>query len=304
MQPFSRETIVDRRQPYIRWSAVLAGAAIAAGTWMLLQLLFTGGALTAIDPEEVDRVREFGIGTTVGSLLAPLIAMFVGGLLAGRLASHYDRKVAGLHGVLVWALTTVLGLLITAGAISALTDRSAVGARGAMAMEMPAPGTEEFLEDSVAIANQRLKQQNAPTISVDDLINASNQMIAQGGAGAMDRNVFIEQLDRQTKLSRPEAEAALTAFGDRTPDVIAASAQLATYRGRTLQAANDTGNALLAAGFGLLLCLFAAVAGSIIAARKLPPKNRDYDRPDTVPGTPGAPATAPVEPYQRPVTES
>src|SRR5262245_45568318 len=109
MQPFSRETILDRRSPGVRWSAVFAGAVAAVGIWMLLELLGLGIALLVLDAEDIDGVRSFAIGTTLWSMLAPLIALFIGGYLAGRLASHYDRLVAGLHGGLVWAVTSALG---------------------------------------------------------------------------------------------------------------------------------------------------------------------------------------------------
>src|SRR5688500_20368747 len=113
MKPiFSRETVVDRRQPQIHWGAALAGSALALGLWNLFNLLFIGGAMTAIEPDELDSISKFGIGTGIGSVLAPLIAMFIGGLVAGRLASHFDRRVAAGHGALVWALSSVLGLVI------------------------------------------------------------------------------------------------------------------------------------------------------------------------------------------------
>ena len=90
MKPFTRETVTDRRQPSVRWNAVIAGALVALGTWLLLQLLITGGALTAIDADHIDRLGSYSIGTSVGSILAPLLAMFAGGLVAGRLASFYE----------------------------------------------------------------------------------------------------------------------------------------------------------------------------------------------------------------------
>src|SRR6476646_6234568 len=133
MQPFSRETITDRRQPYVRWTAVIAGALSALGTWLLLQLLFTGGALSAIDPDKVDRVHGYAIGTSIGSVLAPLIAMFVGGLVAGRLAAYYDRRISGFHGALVWTIASVLGLAFLGSAVSSVIDRDALAAHANMA---------------------------------------------------------------------------------------------------------------------------------------------------------------------------
>jgi len=290
MQPFSRETIVDRRQPYIRWTAVFAGTAIAAGLWLLLQLIFTGGALSAIDPEDVDHARAFGIGTTAGTVLAPLIAMFLGGLIAGRIANHHDRKVAGLHGGLVWAVTSLLGVVLLSSAVSALLDRTTVRAHAAM--PAPPPGTRAYVDDSLRELNARLKAQGAPQISVDAFIDAAHHGSVRRDAG-VDRAAFLARLDDKTKLSRPEAEAALDHLGQRAPDVIAAAGQLGAHRERALASAEDAGNALLAAGLGLLLCLICAVAGALFGARALGPGRGTRAGHDTIPGATPAHTTAP-----------
>lgn len=296
MQPYSREAVPDRRQPHVRWSAIFAGAAMAAGLWLLLQLLFTGGALTAIDPDEIDNLRAFGIGATISSVLAPLLAMFFGGLVAGRLASHYDRRVAGMHGALVWAITSIFGLVLLGSAVSSIAaDRSTVTTHGALAA--PAPGTQDFVEDSLDNVNARLKQTGAPTITLEQLIDASRNA---GGRSAINRDAFVARLDNQTNLSRPEAEAALGHLGDRAPDVIAAATELGTHRAHALEAAETAGKGLLAAGVALFLCLALAVAGAIFGARR-PGRDSDrgargYDRPTTIPG-PAAGGSHTTAPY-------
>jgi hypothetical protein len=289
---FSREAVIDRRQPQIRWTAVLAGALLAIGLWNLLQLLLVGGALSAIDPDEVDDVRLFGIGTGIGSMLAPLIAMFVGGLLAGRMASHYDRRVSGLHGVLVWALTSVVGLVLMATVLGALADKSTLAHGDAMP---PVAGTRAYLDDQVTRINRHLEAQHAPTITTDDVVDAARVAgtTAGGTPRTLDRSAFIARLDAETKLSRPEAEAAIGELGDDAPDVIAAGHQLAVHRQYALAKAEDTGCALLVAGIGLLLCGATAIAGAIFGARR---GNRRYARPDTIPGHTTAPYPTPPAP--------
>lgn len=239
--------------------------------------------MTAIDPDEIDNLRAFGIGATISSVLAPLLAMFAGGVVAGRLASHYDRRVAGMHGALVWALTSIFGLVLLGSAVSSIVDRSDVTAHGAMAA--PAPGTKDFVEDSLDNVNARLEQTGAPTITLEQLIDASHNA---GGRAGINRDAFVARLDNQTNLSRPEAEAALGHLGDRAPDVIAAATELGTHRENALEAAEETGKGLLAAGVALFLCLALAIAGALFGARRLD-RDRDrgtrgYDRPETIPG--------------------
>ena len=124
MQPITRETIVDRRQPAVRWSAIFAGTAVAVGVWLLLQVFGMGAGLAAIDTDNAGSLRGVGIGTSVWSLLAPLIAMFIGGWVAGKLAATRDDRIGGLHGVIVWALTSVLGVMLAVSLISSIVPRS------------------------------------------------------------------------------------------------------------------------------------------------------------------------------------
>jgi hypothetical protein len=285
---------------------VFAGAVVAAGTWLVLQLLFTGGALSAIDPDDLDSARVFGIGTTAGTMLAALIAMFVGGLVAGRLAAHYDRKVAGLHGLLVWALTAVAGTVLLASAVGSL-----VRTHEQAAVAPPAPGARTVVDDAVMRINETLEAQKRPTISVDQVVDASEHAALVGGE--FDRGAFIARLDDQSQLDRVEIEAAYKRLGANADDVMAAGYDLAQHRKRAMEAADDAGKGMLAAGVSLVLCLAAAIGGSLLAHRFLTRPIRPRHRTTTSPGhvtAPYPPVTAsqshqtvtPAAPYPPGVT--
>lgn len=114
MRPITRETIVERRQPLLRWSAVFAGAAVAISLWVLLQLISMGVGLTAVNIENAGSLRNAGIGTTVASLAAPLIALFIGGYVAGRLAATFEPKVGATHGLVAWSIAALTGVVAVA----------------------------------------------------------------------------------------------------------------------------------------------------------------------------------------------
>ncbi|HEY5946671.1 MAG TPA: hypothetical protein VIV40_14310 [Kofleriaceae bacterium] len=120
MKPIARETILDRRQPSLRWTAVFAGAAVAVALWVVLQLIGMGAGLTAVDLDDSGSLRNVGMGTTVWSMLAPLLALFAGGLVAGRLATTYDHKVGAAHGLVVWAIASLAGVVAVAWLVSAI----------------------------------------------------------------------------------------------------------------------------------------------------------------------------------------
>ncbi|HTL38381.1 MAG TPA: hypothetical protein VL326_34865 [Kofleriaceae bacterium] len=125
MKPFTRELITDRRQPALRWSAVFAGVAVAVALWTVLQMIGMGVGLSALDVDDAGSFRHVRIGNGVWSMLAPLVALAVGGVVAGKLASTIDQRVGALHGFVVGALSSVIGLILTVSIVSMLAGNSA-----------------------------------------------------------------------------------------------------------------------------------------------------------------------------------
>lgn len=123
MPTITRETVlIDRRQPALRWSAVFAGGACSVGIWLLLELLGVGGGLYARHAADTPgAMQAAGAATRVWSLVAQVIAMFFGGLVTGKFAQTYERRLAGLHGLVMWALTSVVGMWATIWVITMLT---------------------------------------------------------------------------------------------------------------------------------------------------------------------------------------
>ena len=107
VKPISREIIINRRQPLVRWSAVLAGTALAVGLSILLQTLGMGIGLSAVDTDDAGNLKGVGIGTGIWSMPAPLIALF-----RRRLPSRPHGRNAPLSTSgamlrhLMWALAT------------------------------------------------------------------------------------------------------------------------------------------------------------------------------------------------------
>lgn len=105
--------VVTRTGFRLSWGAVLAGLAIATALQIVLTLFGTAIGLAAYDP---GGEKALGIGTGVWALISGLIALFLGGSTVGRLAGRLSRVDGFLHGVLLWALSTLLTLwLITRG---------------------------------------------------------------------------------------------------------------------------------------------------------------------------------------------
>jgi hypothetical protein len=279
MQPFSRETILERRHPVLHWTAVFAGAAAGIGVWLLLQLLGTGVALATLDAANLDRVHTIGIGTTAWSLLAMVIAMFLGGALAGRLAGYTGRRTAALHGALVWALTAIVGFVAISGAVALLGSG---WRREAIDATEPAPRVE--LTRAVAAVNARLRLKNKPTITEAQVIDAAQASAIVSG---YDRDLFVTRLDARSPLTHDEIDAALRELGDPAPEMIAAADRVGQQRARVVAGASAVGSAFLIAALALALGLVVAIGGALFAARELV-RRRRYDTEPTL-----RPVTAP-----------
>ena len=92
----------------ISWGAIFAGAVIAIAVTMLLTLLGVGIGAATIDPVAGDTPSAAGglTGSAIFFGVVQLIALFIGGYAAARLAGVPFKQGSMLHGATVWALAT------------------------------------------------------------------------------------------------------------------------------------------------------------------------------------------------------
>jgi hypothetical protein len=282
MQPITRETIIDRRQPAIRWSAVLAGTAVAVGLWGVFQLLGIGAGLVALDPDDAMSARGTALGIGAWSVLAPLIATLVGGFVAAKLANTYDRRIAGAHGFVVWGLTAIAGLVATlwmakvaaVGAMHAgagdrheMTHANAAGANGYDA--------NRDAQDALMPINQRLRLQGKAQITPDQLIKAAREAIKDD---QFDNDKFVEELDDETALSRDEAKDVATQLGPRAQSLAQRMPAATPTEHDAMDAAKNAGKGLLALAVSILLSIGTAILGAMLALRRFGKDKDDRGR--------------------------
>lgn len=95
----------------ISWGAVFAGVLIAVVIQLALSLLGIGIGLSTVDPKtEVNPTAGLGIGTAVWYIITSLLALFIGGWIAARLAPTRRLFDGIIHGLLAWSLVTLLTL--------------------------------------------------------------------------------------------------------------------------------------------------------------------------------------------------
>ena len=113
-----RETGVDRgadaaiiagRRDSARWGPIWAGLITALTTFLLLELLALGTGLLAVnlDPNSANQASGW-VSAVIG-----LVAFFTGGSVAGMTSAVRGAATGLLNGFLVWALGTVLMLILS-----------------------------------------------------------------------------------------------------------------------------------------------------------------------------------------------
>ena len=107
----------------VSWAAVFAGAATTLATAFTLDLAGAGFGLTMSSPWLQTRASLAGFDPVSGAwtLAAGVSALALGGYVAGRLRTHWRGVDAAethfrdtAHGLLVWALSTIVGVVLTA----------------------------------------------------------------------------------------------------------------------------------------------------------------------------------------------
>ncbi len=129
--------------PPLCWGSIIAGALAALSVHLLVTLFGIGLGLHIVEPlSDAEPAQKFGLGVGIAWCVSALIALFVGGWIAGRFAPDPGRGLGGLHGFLVWCLATVVLSLVLAGGarmvIGGLANLTGTALRGVGAAAQPA----------------------------------------------------------------------------------------------------------------------------------------------------------------------
>ncbi|MGE0869128.1 MAG: hypothetical protein AB7P03_11205 [Kofleriaceae bacterium] len=264
----------------IGWSSIFAGTAVAVGVWFVLHVFGVGVGMTAIDPEDGSSLRGAGIGVGVWSLLAPIIGLFIGGLVAGRVAPTINTLNAVIHGGVVWALSALAALVCVAMVVAAMargavaTSAAVGGAAGSAMIEgsrhiddLSALGVSP--DDLIAPINERLQAEGRPTVKADEIMAATRVALRDAiRQGDLDRERLVTVYAQQTSLSRADAERVADVISQKWDQVRARGGDVAEQaKHSALKAADVTGKLLLTLSITMLVGLGAAILGSILAVR-------------------------------------
>lgn len=268
----------DLKTPFqINFRAVAGGTICALGIWVLLYALGLAIGLTSIDPDDAGSLRGSSIFTGIWGVIVPLIALFGGAFVASRASGPMNRTGGALHGVIVWALSALIGVWLVGRLFSAVIGGAVdLGSTAVQAGSEMLPSAGEAssaarglgidADDALAPVNGRLRAEGKPAVTAEQLRAATGDIVSDAvRTGELDRQTIVTALADKTSLSRADAQEVAQRI----------EAQLAAARGRvsevaqdvgrgSLQVAETTGKALWGLFAALLLGLIASMAGGVL----------------------------------------
>jgi len=243
-----------------RWGAIAGGVVTALGLWILLYALGVAIGLATIDIDRNGQVSGSAAFSGVWGMVAPLVALFVGGLVAARTSGPATRLKGLLQGAVVWSLTAVLGIVVVGGVAQGIA-----GAAGTTA-EALAPMAAKFdINGSNALApvNDRLTQAGAPRITADQLDIVTRDVVSDAvRTGTVDNASLVRALTAETTMSRPEAELVAARVESQWKQFVEQA------KVEAVKAAETTSKAFFALFIALALGLLAAIGGGLLGVTR------------------------------------
>lgn len=115
----------------VSWGAIFSGTVIALGLLVLLGMLGTAIGFRAIDPQQGAAFEGVGIGAGIWWIATSIIALAVGGYVAGHVSGIPEKRSATAHGASVWGLITLAMLWLAASTAGSAVNTAAGAVSGA-----------------------------------------------------------------------------------------------------------------------------------------------------------------------------
>lgn len=273
----------------VSWGAIFAGAVVAVIVQFLLNLLGLGIGLTTLEfAGGDDSAGGFGMAQGIWTVVSALIALFTGGWVAGRLAGMPRKTDGALHGVVTWALTTLLTLYllttgvgaIVSGATSLLNQGVNLAGQGiSQGVTAVAPEAAEVIREEVDLSSIQQQAENLITdiatnpaqagAAIEEAVNET--FGGPGPVSGANRQELIDTIVAQTDLTEAEAREAVNQWESQYEQARQQVTQTAeSVREDAPQVAEDAadyvGSAALIAFFALLLGVAAAAFGGAVGS--------------------------------------
>lgn len=260
----------------VSWGAILTGVVVALAVQVLLAMLGAGIGLATIEPTQQGdnpSATGMGIGAAIWWALSGIIAAFLGGWVASRLAGQPSREAGMLHGLAAWAVATLVVLYLVSSAAGSLIGGafnvagrtlSGVGsaAGGAVSAAAEQINPLEMIQDEIRSA----ANPNDPEAAGRQLAAAMGRVLTgEGDAVNQARQAAVDILVRQG-MAQEEAQQRVQGWEQRYRET---REQVEQQARTAADAAADGASA--AAFYGFIALLLGAAAGALGGRTGTPP---------------------------------
>ncbi len=205
-EPVSAAVIPDAASSKrISWAAVFAGVILVLVIQLLLNMLGVGIGMSTVDATqgETPSAQTFGISAGIWWGVSSLIALFIGGWIAGRLAG-IPRKTDGMiHGLLTWGLATLLLVYLLTTAVGSVMG-GAFGIAGNV-LSAAGKGAAAVAPEVVDAASDKLSEID---ISWRDITNKARTLLRQTGKPELQPGALEQQGEQAVAETGRAAENA------------------------------------------------------------------------------------------------
>ncbi|AGA08369.1 PhnA-like protein [Sinorhizobium meliloti] len=254
----------------ISWGAVFAGVALALAVQFLLNLLGVGIGAAVIDPATADNPNPstFSIAGGLWFVVSGIVAAFVGGYVASRVSGRPSKATGSYHGLISWAVTTlvVLYLLTTSvgtlvgGAFSGLSSIvGGVGKTAATVTTAAAPAVASSVDPMADIERQIRSATggNDPAALRDAAVAAMRAVVTGDEATAEEaRNRAAEAVARAQNIPVDQARTQVQQYEE---------SYRASFERAKQQATEAADTAATVVSSGALLGFVSLVIGAVAA---------------------------------------
>jgi Protein of unknown function (DUF2795) len=256
----------------ISWGAVLAGAVVAAATWLLLSLLGAAFGLGAVS--DLQSARGVAAGAGIWTMICLALSMALGGYVASRLSGTHSHLDGELHGITMWAAAIILGVWTLAHAVGGLIptvsfDIGAAASRPEAASGPFTAGTNS--QAAIERFAQSLGNSGDPTtMSREQIASEINSLVGEnllrtGSVPEADRGRLASLVAAQYGLTKDEAGQRVARMESDAKTRLAEAEQRA--RAVADEVAQDTSAAARALFTALVLGLLGALVGAWLGTR-------------------------------------
>jgi hypothetical protein len=208
------QSVGEIEAPGVSWGAILAGAAAACALTLLMLSLGTGLGFAVVSPWGSQGVSSttFEIGTGLYFIVMAMISSGPGGYLAGRLR----RKWIGLeateaqfrdtaHGLLAWAVASIVGAVLLASPASTLVGSVAGGTVQAAAGAAQSSPLNTYT-DLLLRSDNRSDQQSLTDTRGEISRLLTTSFRADNDVTGTNRDYLVKTVAARTGLNQADAE--------------------------------------------------------------------------------------------------